>query len=124
MSLYSELVILSLYTTKLKRVKKLEHSFLKELLFKEEVLLIQKLLLFVKCQVLLELSVSSQLTCQLYKKLKSTKKVQFVELEFSTSENLLVKKLKLKTKEDSFLSLYYKKSPTMLGIFFWNKLKI
>jgi hypothetical protein len=37
------------------------------------------------------------------KKLKSTK-VQFVELEFSTLENLLVKK-KLKTKEDSQTSL-------------------
>jgi hypothetical protein len=37
------------------------------------------------------------LTCQLYKKLKSTKKVLFVELEFSTSDNLLVKS-KIKDK--------------------------
>jgi ribosomal protein L19 len=39
---------------KLKRVKKQEHSFLKVLLFKEEVLETQKLLPFVKCQVQLE----------------------------------------------------------------------
>ena len=32
----------------------------------------------------------------------------FVELEFSTSENLLVKKLRLETEEDNFLSLYHK----------------
>jgi cell division protein FtsB len=36
-----ELVILSLFTTKLERVKKLEHSFSKELLSKEEVLVTQ-----------------------------------------------------------------------------------
>jgi ribosomal protein L19 len=40
-----------------------------------------------------------------------------VELEFSTSENLLVKKLKLKIKEDSSLSLNYK-SPNSVGTFF------
>jgi hypothetical protein len=34
-------------------------------------------------------------------KVEINKKVQFVELEFSTSENLLVKKAKIKTKEDS-----------------------
>jgi len=34
--------------------------------------------------------------------------VQFVELEFSTSENLLVKKLRSKIKEDSQISFYYK----------------
>lgn len=42
-------------------------------------------------------------------KLKSTRKVLFVELEFSTSENLLVKKLRLKIKEDNHLSNCYKK---------------
>jgi hypothetical protein len=49
--------------------------------------------------------------------LKSIRKVLYVELEFSTSENLLVKKLKLKIKEDSLLSLYYK-SPNTVGTFF------
>jgi hypothetical protein len=41
----------------------------------------------------------------------------FVELEFSTLENLLVKKLRLETKEDSQTALYYK-LPTHLGVFF------
>jgi ribosomal protein L19 len=36
----------------IKEGEKLEHSFSKELLSKEEVLVTQKLLLFVKCQVL------------------------------------------------------------------------
>jgi hypothetical protein len=43
-------------------------------------------------------------------------KVQFVELEFSTSENLLVKKAKIKTKEDSQYS-YHKKSPDVSDFF-------
>jgi hypothetical protein len=52
------------------------------------------------------LSVSS---CKLasFTKVEINKKVQFVELEFSTLENLLVK-AKLKTKEDSQTSLYHK----------------
>jgi hypothetical protein len=37
---------------RIKEGEKLEHSFSKELLSKEEVLVTQKLLLFVKCQVL------------------------------------------------------------------------
>jgi hypothetical protein len=52
--LISELETLLLFSTKLKRVKKQELSSLKELLFKEEVLVTQKLLLSVKCLELLE----------------------------------------------------------------------
>jgi hypothetical protein len=43
--------------------------------------------------------------------------VQFVELEFSTSENLLVKKLRLEIKEDSLLFLE-DESPNNVGAFF------
>jgi hypothetical protein len=44
----------------------------------------------------------------------------FVELEFSTLENLLVKKQKLEIKEDSQLSTY-NKTPNLFGSFFWIK---
>jgi hypothetical protein len=47
----------------------------------------------------------------------------FVELEFSTSENLLVKKLRLEIKEDSQLSFYYK-VPIISGLFFWLKITV
>ena len=42
----------------------------------------------------------------------------FVELEFSTLENLLVKKQKLEIKEDNQLSLNHKKFQRNVGIFF------
>jgi phage-related tail protein len=54
-----------------------------------------------------------------YKKLKSTKGA-VVELEFSTSDNL--QKAKSKTKEDSLLSLYHKK--TTCWDFFCKKARI
>ena len=41
----------------------------------------------------------------------------FVELEFSTSENLLVKKPKSEIKEDSQLS-HLNKTPNLFGSFF------
>jgi hypothetical protein len=54
--------------------------------------------------------------------LKSTRKVLYVELEFSTSDNLLVKKLKLEIREDSLpYFLNYKNAPTdkiEIGAFF------
>ncbi|SNB13337.1 hypothetical protein KU06062604_270003 [Flavobacterium psychrophilum] len=49
--------------------------------------------------------------------MKSTKKVQFVELEFSTSESLLVKKQKLEIKEDSQIFSYIIEAPKKFGAF-------
>jgi hypothetical protein len=50
-------------------------------------------------------------------KIEINKKVQFVELEFSTLENLLVK-AKIKDKED-INYLFYHKSPNNVGTFFF-----
>ena len=44
----------------------------------------------------------------------------FVELEFSTLENLLVRKLKSKIKEDSFLYLYTRVPIFLVGTFFMD----
>jgi hypothetical protein len=53
--------------------------------------------------------------------------VLFVELEFSTLENLPVKKLKLETKEDNFYLLPYKNpNPDKISVlgFFLTKNKV
>ena len=45
----------------------------------------------------------------------------FVELEFSTSENLLVRKQKLEIKEDNLPYQNYRKLQRFVGAFFLNR---
>ena len=62
-------------------------------------------------------SVSSQFTYLLYRKLKLTKEVKYVELEFSILEVLLVRKQELKKLEDNLTYITIKKLSNLRAFF-------